>query len=138
MVARTGTGATAAIAAPKFGSSSVRWPVVSGAGDLGAAGDQEPSGERGNSAADEPAQQRPGELIRVNDEFVLLGAPAVLRCRRGRQPQGGGLAAPEPEAGQLIEWFTSDGLQVGARELARGKFERPDAGRTDAHELPSH
>lgn len=83
------------------------------------------------------------DFIRVNDEFVQLQAPAVLRCRI----QSGALARQLPAApprflvdsddglaGDLralgtssqlaIEWFTSDGFQLQAGELARGKSPR--------------
>lgn len=50
--------------------------------------------------------------VKVNDEFVVLNTPAVLKCKA---------ATSELEYSQLIEWFTSDGIQISAGETSKGK-----------------
>lgn len=83
------------------------------------------------------------DFIRVNDEFVQLNSPAVLRCKLQSSSLGAGLQAAANSMGgdfwrppgqvqvhsqvpttapSSIEWFTSDGFQISAGEqLARGK-----------------
>lgn len=59
------------------------------------------------------AGSSPGnENVKVNDEFVLLNAPAVLKCK----------ATSELEFSQLVEWFTNDGYQISAGETSKGKL----------------
>lgn len=59
--------------------------------------------------------------LRVNDEFVQLQAPAVLKCK----PSGAQMAASgpiqSPPDWAPIEWFTSDGLEIEPNELGKGK-----------------
>lgn len=84
-------------------------------------------------------QQRP---LRVADEFVTLGSPAVLKCRPAADseaPSAAALAASAQAAGWLagrsqaaqpttgalaadaIEWFTSDGIRIQPGEINKGK-----------------
>lgn len=80
------------------------------------------------------------DFIRVNDEFVQLGAPAVLRCRIQSAPLANQLAAAwartqaaqrPPEGAErrplAIEWLTSDGHQVSGPEIGKGKCAREPA-----------
>lgn len=53
-------------------------------------------------------------VVKVNDEFVVLNTPAVLKCK----------ATSELEFSQLVEWFTSDGIQISAGETSKGKLRR--------------
>ena len=57
--------------------------------------------------------------MRVNDEFVQLAAPAVLKCRI--QSALANQLASLHQKRLLVEWFTSDGFQVAPAELTRGK-----------------
>lgn len=49
--------------------------------------------------------------MKVNDEFAELNSLAVFRCR----------PSASLEFSSLIEWFTSDGIQIGAGETSAGK-----------------
>lgn len=55
--------------------------------------------------SDETTSNEPDQ-VKVNDEFVELNSLAVLKCRPSNNA----------DLYNLIEWFTSDGLQIRAGE----------------------